>query len=618
VHATRARAGGERRVVGRSLGPPPNEPRRSALVFLRIGSGRTRLRALSVALLVGLAAREVHAKWGDDLDPAQAPTLLTSVRPDLAAIVRAPKEKRAALVQAFVESKADGAIEAVKRFRNPELLPLFHALLHHTDWHVAHRALLALERMDDGSAVGEAFALLSHAEPRLREKAAISCLTLWDKPGAAVPADAAEAVATLEARERDPYVRSCLASLARRIARGQVVEQVSDEVRVTGDDGLVWTPILNGMNRAPSAAPGFVANRVVRDTERTASALPVAPRWTVPLLDGGARYSRDELPRGHRLQPFGFLRNDGHTYHTGQDTGAFFDGSGFYACAQGIVKLVYTGSDMGTLIVVEHRRTETDLVTVLFMHAAGVVFTKAGDRVVAGQLLGSMGLGFSFENGGHFAHMHLGVYPGPFASGHNYGYSPVEWGLSDWYDPVVVLADWVERTKPPVDDVGPAHPSLAPVVVLVREGKYADALTFVEAALAGALIDAAAKADARRIRDALRDAGPAVVRRATARRESGFPSRGRALLGQHAAYLDGLPHGDEPAKAATAWDAEPAFARDLEAERLFDAAIETERGLLSRHERKNVVELWEGLQDRLALTCLAMRVQAKLAASVEK
>jgi murein DD-endopeptidase MepM/ murein hydrolase activator NlpD len=65
---------------------------------------------------------------------------------------------------------------------------------------------------------------------------------------------------------------------------------------------------------------------------------------------------------------------------------------------------------------------------------------KAGDRVAAGQLLGSMGLGFSFENGGHFAHLHFGVYPGPFQPRHNYGYKPASEGLSDWIDPAAFLA----------------------------------------------------------------------------------------------------------------------------------------------------------------------------------
>jgi hypothetical protein len=59
-----------------------------------------------------------------------------------------------------------------------------------------------------------------------------------------------------------------------------------------------------------------------------------------------------------------------------------------------------------------------------------------------------MGLGYSFENGGHFAHLHLGMYPGPFQPDHNYGYKHASEGLDDWLDPSVVLKDLVARNPP--------------------------------------------------------------------------------------------------------------------------------------------------------------------------
>jgi hypothetical protein len=67
-----------------------------------------------------------------------------------------------------------------------------------------------------------------------------------------------------------------------------------------------------------------------------------------------------------------------------------------------------------------------------------------------------------------------------------------------------------------------------------------------------------------------------------------------------------------PARTAAAWDAEPAFARDVAAERAFDAAVESEQALLRERRLDAAIELWEGLQDRLATTCLSTRVQARL------
>ncbi len=572
---------------------------------------RTRIASTCLALFLALPGGRAEAGWGTDINPGTGPALFESIRADVAAIVKAPEARRAALIASFASGKAADAIEAVKRLRNPELRPLFHALLDDADWHVAHRALLALERLEDAAALPKALARLGHAEPRMREKAAITCLRLWDRDPKAVPADAATTVASRLAAEGDAHVRACLEALERRIAKKLVVEKVSDEVRVTGPDGLVFTPFLEGIDKAQAVAPGYASKPVHRAGGGSAAKLPVAARWTTPLLGFGA-----EEVAGTSLQPFANLRNEGKTYHTGLDVGACLDGAGLYACAEGIVKLVSSGTDMGTLLVVEHHVTEKEVATLVYMHGADVVFVKAGDRVEAGQLLGSMGVGYSFENGGHFAHLHFGAYPGPYQFVHNYGYKPVSAGLRDWYDPAVVIPDWIDRTRPPVDDVGGVAPALAPVAALVRDGKYAKALADVDALLAGASLDAAARADVERVRASLAGAGGSVVARANARRAKGFPGAARALLVRDAALLAGLPGGDEPAKTAAAWDADPAFRKDLAAETRFEKALATETALLAKKDVARVRALWDDLAKDAADTCLAERAKAKAAESV--
>ncbi len=59
----------------------------------------------------------------------------------------------------------------------------------------------------------------------------------------------------------------------------------------------------------------------------------------------------------------------------------------------GIVKLIHTGSDMGTLIVLQHHLGGKALVNSVYMHGGDTVFVKAGQRVTCGQLLGTMGSG---------------------------------------------------------------------------------------------------------------------------------------------------------------------------------------------------------------------------------
>jgi murein DD-endopeptidase MepM/ murein hydrolase activator NlpD len=524
-----------------------------------------------------------------------------SVRADLAAIVKAGAGDREALVEAFAAGRAAEAMEAVKRFRNPELRPLFHRLLAHDDWRVVHRALFALEHYGDATALPKAWALLSHAEARLREKAAIACLVLWD-PKALPEKNPGAALAALKAKEGNLHVRGCLEALEAR-ARGKLpVEKVHDEPTVTLDDGLLVAPFLEGMENARKVAPGVTLKGTSKQGGGSAMKLPVAPRWTTPVLGQGS-----EEVSGVSLQPFANLRANGTVYHTGQDVGACLDGAGFYAAADGIVKFVHTGSDMGTLVCVEHRVAAKELATFVYMHGGSHVFVKAGDRVAPGQLLTLMGMGYSFENGGHFAHLHLGIYPGPFQVTHNFGYRAVAAGLADWHDPAVVLPLWIERTQAAAGDLEPLVPALAAAVEPLRARAYAKAL----AALGGATgLDDAAKADAERVRKAIEGAGPACVERAKAHRAKGYPGAARGILAAGAAELAGVPGGDAPAAEGAAWDKDPSFAKDLKAEAAFDDAVEKEAALGAKGATK-AKALWADLLEHYGDTCLGDRIRAR-------
>ncbi|HVG94600.1 MAG TPA: HEAT repeat domain-containing protein, partial [Planctomycetota bacterium] len=291
----------------------------------RIPARRLRggLALLLVATAFALSVRPAGAEWGADLERGADAELVEWIAPDLAAIVAAGPERRPGLVAAFVAGDAVPAIEAVKRFRNPELRPLFRALLDHADWRVAHRALLAIERLEDGAALPRAWDLLGHAEPRLREKAAISCVRLWGASDAHRPARARQDVLARLDRETDPLVRTCLEALARRIEGSLRVERVADEVRVTREDGLVLTPYLRRMSTAREVVPGFEANPVARIRGGSVDELPLATRWTAPLRDFG----EEKAPAGRVLQPFGYRRNRGRTVHTGADVGALMEGA---------------------------------------------------------------------------------------------------------------------------------------------------------------------------------------------------------------------------------------------------------------------------------------------------
>ena len=82
-------------------------------------------------LLVLAFATPALAQWARDLDPGMAQQMLLAVEEDLARILAAPPADRPRLVDAFIAKHGSERIEAIKRFRNPELKDLFLRLLKH-------------------------------------------------------------------------------------------------------------------------------------------------------------------------------------------------------------------------------------------------------------------------------------------------------------------------------------------------------------------------------------------------------------------------------------------------------------------------------------------------------
>ena len=396
--------------------------------------------------------------WGGDVGFKVGPKLCDDVAGELSTFIAlAPAARPAAAVE-LANQRAVAAIEGWKRFRAPELIELARACVGHADWKVVHRALFWLERLGDPEIVGRAWKLLDRREPLLRELAALACAEHWNEDAAkAIGADVATRVERRRNGESDPYVKEALRVLAGRIAGtvGNASEPrtLAAEVTAKRADGLSWAPFIPHFTRLESVLPGVV---LATADERPAAPeatreLPIATQFRVPLLGFG----KEEVAR-IVLQPFGKTRSqdgkEGALFHTGQDVGACRDGCGLYAIADGVVRWISTGSDMGTGFVVEHHvdvpQAREGLINAVYMHAGGTVYVHAGDHVVAGQLLGRMGLSWSCENGGQFAHLHLGLYPGPFRIGHNYGYGPASLGLDGWLDPAIVLKEWLARPKP--------------------------------------------------------------------------------------------------------------------------------------------------------------------------
>ncbi|MCE9637766.1 MAG: peptidoglycan DD-metalloendopeptidase family protein [Planctomycetes bacterium] len=582
-------------------------PLRSAIV----GATAVAVTVTAIALAVSASVAADLVGWGADVNTGSGPVLIDATRADLAAIVKAAPADRKSLIAKFVTDKGLSGIEAAKRFRNPELKELFVALLDHADWRVKHRALFALDYYGDSTVLAKAWPLVKSEVPRLREKAVLSCIKLWDaKVGAAaLGGDPAAAVAERLRDESDDHVRTCLAALTDRIASKLRVERVYDEFLRADPDGLKWTPFLEGMDKVAQVAPGYVKKGVSKGGGGDAAKLGPSSRWTGPLLGFG-----DEEVKGTSLQPFANLRSNGTVYHTGQDVGACLDGAGFYAAADGFVRWVLTGTDMGTLMVLSHSPDGRESVNAVYMHGGDTVFVTGGDRVRAGQLLGTMGMSYSIENGGHFAHLHYGLYPGNFSEGHNYGYKPVSAGLADWIDPGKFIPLWTDRTRPFVAPLRAVDASLAKAVDAARDGALGRAWTEADRVAKKADATDAQRADAAYIQEQITAACDEVCKRAAAQRDAGWPSFALSLLQRQAAEAKGVPAASKIAADAAQWPKDPAFQKSLKAEAAFELASAKASKMLEKKEpAEKLRAVFEDLLKDWGDTSLRARIEERVA-----
>ena len=539
-------------------------------------------RVLPLLLLAGV----VGAEWGRDINAGMGPQLLRSVEPDLVAILETKPTSRVDAIEACIAAHGFERIEALKRYRNPELKELFLALLGHPEWKVRHRALFALEYFDDPDVIAKAWPLLAHPQPRLREKAAITLIKLWDGRPALDDLDG------LKKRESNFHVRRCIEALQLTIEGKLKPQKVYQEVVSKQKNGLLLTPFVSGLKekQTPRARSGSGRS-------------PVAERWTTPVLGQG-----EEEVSGVSLQPFANLRQEGRVYHTGLDVGACLDGGGFYAAAAGVVRLIHTGSDMGTMIVVQHQLPGGEKINAVYMHGGDTVFVSAGDDVKAGQLLTTMGMSFSIENGGHFAHLHYGLYPGAFDLKHNYGYKPVKAGLADWYDPARFLERWIERSRPLVGELRPLDRELNRAADQVGRGEYgrarADALRIRNGAEPGS----ERHVDAVYLLGLIEQIPQNGIRRAQKIKDGGYPRAALKELKALAPKCKGLRDADKLKQTLAEWEADPLLKKALKGEGRIESTIRRAEKLAPQKARA----LWRKLLDQYGDTCLKSRIEERI------
>jgi murein DD-endopeptidase MepM/ murein hydrolase activator NlpD len=91
------------------------------------------------------------------------------------------------------------------------------------------------------------------------------------------------------------------------------------------------------------------------------------------------------------------------------------------------------------VIVVETCLPNSDTLTILYGHLSRFVAVSVGEKVHLGQRIGQIGNSVSYENGGYWAHLHLGIVKGSYDANKISGYDS---DTINYENPSAIIAKW--------------------------------------------------------------------------------------------------------------------------------------------------------------------------------
>ncbi len=118
-----------------------------------------------------------------------------------------------------------------------------------------------------------------------------------------------------------------------------------------------------------------------------------------------------------------FANRHGDLYHCGQDMGWFMEGLPVHSVANGRVRRISHELSWGCMVAIETAVSSQDTVCVIYGHLSRFINVKVGDEVFMGQKIGQIGNSVSYENGGYWSHLHLGMERASFRDAMLSGYT---------------------------------------------------------------------------------------------------------------------------------------------------------------------------------------------------
>ncbi len=259
-----------------------------------------------------------------------------------------------------------------------------------------------------------------HALSRLGDSAQLSRVASWRSDSSAVIRQyVAVAYGDLGSPEHVPLLQQWHEAEENGFVKRSLTQAIAD-ITTPPSDRIDYLPVYFGSLPLPTVE--FFYNVEIRsiaemDWEERFDELAHIPntrRVVYPHQMFGLSLKRLPLVR--------FGNRGAHGLHVGEDSGWPMQGLPVHAIADGVVRYVSHDSSWGNLVVIESR-VKGQLITHLYGHLAEQLTVRAGERVGAGQPIGRIGRSVSYENGGYWAHLHLGIQKAAFRDAIIAGYS---------------------------------------------------------------------------------------------------------------------------------------------------------------------------------------------------
>lgn len=327
----------------------------------------------------------------------------------------------------FLNTPYRDYIHFIFRYRNYRMKPLFKRIVNENDSLLLLKllAINAIGKIADTTDFNYLITLFKDTNAVVREYVANALSHAGTLSGI-------EKIKAMMDNEPNGYVRETLRAACKRIQNGQ---GTTVNYLPQYDDSSLFVKIFSNEKIESNEKYYFKKKWDKKLTYRSNAHLFVYPHQQYKLMNDREYFRK--ISFGYQQGPDRF--------HVGEDSGWELEGLPVHSITDGYVVLIQHESSWGTLIAIESRIRNKDIITTFYGHLSECIDVAVGDFVTAGCKIGEIGAALTLANGGYRPHLHLGISPVEFKRSLITGFYR---HTKYWFNPVSFLYKNV-KTNPP-------------------------------------------------------------------------------------------------------------------------------------------------------------------------